>query len=871
MSKKDLKLDHTYFHERLDPLGWTPDRNVLTLPASVSGDRQEHHFKLFEADEAGNLVINYYHLSGAKATYSRGDGPQKHYQVLRLRVPTVRADGSVAKYKHPSGAGTLPWFCPSLIDAYNTGKELDTIVFVEGVLKAYTGWVNGVPTIGLPGIHNTKDRSAGTLHADVITALKAVKPRNVVFLHDGDCRRLTRKWPENPEVDLYTRPNSFFTSARNMGVLLQDYARMVGFRSWYMHVVSESVNVPPGMEAPKGLDDLFLANAAAKVAEHRRPILPDPKAKAEREPAELGTLNKKEKSIYADALKEVAEDLQQFSAPNRYFERRDLDRPDRLREYWHLRSADQFYSHYQELIGDREFTYDGTKYQWSEEDKGLKVKVPAVAKRYVRVGTDYFKYIRQRNPHNNALEEKIVTWTKGAIVDDNGKHFVGHIERFDAWTNWPDHVAHRRVMDSCLNAYHPFPHTPDPDPDCPPPEHTLMFMRHIFGTGAVEVPHPKKPGQTIRVTELDLGLDYLKLLYEKPTQLLPIVCLVSKDRETGKSTFFQYLREFFGQNSIEIGAKDLENDFNAHYASKLVVVIDEALVSKQESVEKMKHLSTAKYITVNGKNVAQYEQPFFGKFLLGSNNIRNFIKTDEDEVRFWVRKVPAIPKDQKKQDLLDLMVDEIPAMLNYLRRRPMATERLSRSWFEHSLLVTDALVDVRKHSAPTALRTIKAEIAGLFHACREKLETIKVPTYDAEGKPNGTREEHVLYMSTKDVKQEMFRGTREDDNYIRRLLKEELGLQTYMRDGKPATTSYSYWRITEKRTTGQSGVLESVQDLEEVKVRVPGRPFMFLRSQFVPDDVWEATDPAKQPTANGKPPAHVGAAVAVGDAEDLPF
>jgi len=37
--------------------------------------------------------------------------------------------------------------------------------------------------------------------------------------------------------------------------------------------------------------------------------------------------------------------------------------------------------------------------------------------------------------------------------------------------------------------------------------------------------------------QIELGLDYLQLLYQKPVQILPIVCLVSKERSTGKTTF----------------------------------------------------------------------------------------------------------------------------------------------------------------------------------------------------------------------------------------------------------------------------------------------------------------------------------------------
>lgn len=836
MSKTETQKDWSYLHERLDPLGWTPERNVVVMPASQSGDGKEHRYELFTVDEEGNLVINYYRPNGDKATWRRGDGPVRHYQVLRMKVPAVRADGTVAKYKHPSGTGTLPWFCPGIIDACNARQEVDTLVLVEGVLKAFAGWVNGLYTIGVPGIHNVKDKATGTLHAEVIAVLKALKPRQVVFLHDGDCRNLTSEWPDKPEKDLYTRPNSFFTSARNMGELLKDYARQVGFSTYYAHVVSDSIAVPRGMEAPKGLDDLLLAYAELKAQEGNLP----PGAPLSIKAKDKDALNREL------ARREVVSDLLNFSAPTRFFERRPLDRPDKLRDYFHLRSAEAFYAAHQERIGDREFIYAGTKYQWDETESQLKIKVPSTAKKYVRVGTDYYKYIKRRNPHSKQLEEFLAPWKKGAIVDDNGPHFVQHIPRYDTFTNWPDHMAHQAVMDSCLNAYAPFMHAPDDDAGVP--EATLKFMRHVFGDGMVEVPHPKRDGETIRVSELDLGLDYLKLLYEQPTQMLPILCLISKERGTGKTTWFNYLKHLFGANCTQIGAKDLEGDFNAHYASKLLVIIDEALISKQESVEKLKHLSTSKLIMVNNKGVAQYEQPFFGKFLIASNNIRNFIKTDDDEVRFWIRRIKAIPSKDLDLDLEKKMVDEVPAMLAYLRKRPMATERLFRSWFHPALLVTEALHEIRKHSAPTAKREIEGWLRGMFWA---------MPDVQS------------ILMTVKDIRKEVFgNNNRVDERYLNDILKDELGVKKYgmYTTGKSITTSYSYYRVTELRE-GDNVRLA----IQEVKSEYPQRPYEFRRADFVhPDE--EAQVERSLVHARTRPektPEPVGAVEGTDD--DLPF
>lgn len=803
MSKQEeAKKDYTYLHERLDVLGWTPERNVVVCPANVAGDGKEHRYELFTVDEDGNLLINYYLPNGAKAQYKRANSnTSKDYQVVRWITPRVHSDGRVEKYKAPAGTRTLPWFSSNVVDAYNAQRHIPVLVLVEGVLKAFAASVHGAHMVGLQGIQNLKDKSVSALHPEIVQVLRVCKPEHVIMLHDGDCRRLSTKWPEDPAVDLYERPNDFFTAARNTGELLKDHARTIGFRTYYMHVVSESIVPPKGMEAPKGLDDLLVTYAEVKVKEGNLP----PGAPTNAKPEAIALLNRQL------AAQEVVADLLSVSGANRFFERRDLDRPDKLRDYFHLRSADAFYAAHQESIGEKEFVYDGTKYQWNEEEKGLKVKVPSVAKKYVRVGTDYYKYIKRRNPHSRQLEEFLAPWKKGAILDDNGKHFCDHIAKYDTFTNWPDHVAHQAVMDGCLNAYAPFMHKPDEDAE--PPEATLKFFKHVFGDGIVEVPHPKREGEVMRVSELDLGLDYLKLLYERPTQMLPILCLVSKERGTGKTTMFNYLKHLFGANCTQVGAKDLEGDFNAHYASKLLVIIDEALISKQESVEKLKFLSTSKMIMVNNKGVAQYEQPFFGKFLIASNNIRNFIKTDDDEVRFWIRKLRAIPARDRDLKVEEKMVDEIPAMLHYLRKRAMATEELFRSWFDPTLMVTEALKDIRKHSTPTAKREVEGWLRGMFWA---------MP--DAES----------ILMTTKDIRKEVFgNNNRMDDRYLNDILTEEMGAKRYgvVTSGKSVTTSYSYYRIAEMRDGDN---MKSV--LQEVKSTYPQRPYEFRRRDFITEE-----------------------------------
>src|SRR5262249_10147970 len=152
------------------------------------------------------------------------------------------------------------------------------------------------------------------------------------------------------------------------------------------------------------------------------------------------------------------------------------------------------------------------------------------------------------------------------------------------------------------------------DGDCPM---TLEFVKHIFDE------------------HFDLGLDYLQLLYQRPTQVLPILCLVSKENQTGKSTFAKWLKQIFENNMAIVGNADLSNDFNGFWSTKLIVCCDEAFIEKKIIVERIKSLSTADRITMNQKGRDQVEIEFFGKFIMLTNNEDNFIYATEDDVRFW--------------------------------------------------------------------------------------------------------------------------------------------------------------------------------------------------------------------------------------------
>jgi len=196
-------------------------------------------------------------------------------------------------------------------------------------------------------------------------------------------------------------------------------------------------------------------------------------------------------------------------------------------------------------------------------------------------------------------------------------------------------------------------------------------MRHIFGE------------------QFELGLDYMQLLYRQPTQKLPILLLVSEERNTGKTTFLNFLKAVFQDNTTFNTNEDFRSQFNADWAGKLLIVVDEVLLCRREDSERLKNLSTAQTYKVEAKGKDRQEVNFFAKFVLCSNNELFPVIIDMGETRYWVRKVMRLDSDDT--NFLQKLKEQIPAFLYYLQHRPLSTTKESRMWFNPALIRTEAL------------------------------------------------------------------------------------------------------------------------------------------------------------------------------------
>ena len=131
-------------------------------------------------------------------------------------------------------------------------------------------------------------------------------------------------------------------------------------------------------------------------------------------------------------------------------------------------------------------------------------------------------------------------------------------------------------------------------------------------------------------------------------------------------------------------------------------------MDKKEDSERIKNLSTSRHFKSESKGVDKTEINFFGKFILCSNNEENFIKIDQEEIRYWIRKIPILKEDIIH--LLESLKKEIPFFLHYLINRKFSTESNSRMWFTPQQIFTQALLKVKQGNKSAIEKELKEVI-----------------------------------------------------------------------------------------------------------------------------------------------------------------
>lgn len=623
-------------------------------------------WRFFTDDGKGNIRINYLALDGQPFTYmDRG----KEIEFARTRFQSPKDPKH--KYDQPKGTETFPFFTPTILGKYKKKETIKTLFVTEGEFKAFKLSMLGVPCVGIGGVQNFKSASKDRLHPDLIKLLEDCHVENVVLLFDRDC--LETKWEDGK--DLAQRPNNFFSALNTFNELLKPYDKQL----YFSHI---SLNCKE-----KGIDDLLC-------------------------------------SLDNDNVEKCLEELLSLlvGAKNRrYIETYQITgiSSAKIKAIFGLDSVQAFYELHKEELENRDFIYTGKPY-YIENGKAV-LSWGGAEKNFILVGNDYYQKVVDKSPFGDD-EINLYKREKGIIKARYGNKFVNSaIPTYDGFANIPENdpdkyrqdiISEKSGIKSRLyNIYRPLEWKPI-EGEWPTIE---KFLHHIFD-------YPNTQGKPM----FDFILDWLQIIYTNPTQPLPCICLVSRERETGKSTFLEFTHLIFSENFRVLDSERIGSRFNESWAGKLVIGVDESLIDPENKgivANTLKTLITNKTINSEGKGTANKPIANIAKLIMCSNDETNFIKIESEENRYAIVKVGTI--QEKDPDFLSKMKAEIPAFLFYLKNRELHHERKDRLWFDPKEFETEALRKIQERTAPMLERHIKGVIREQFEYSGK--ETLKFP------------------------------------------------------------------------------------------------------------------------------------------------
>lgn len=692
--------------------------------------------KKFEAIE-----INFTSIEGNQIYLEKGKQKGKPYTQLRWDIipPNLPED---SKYKLPSGNGTKPFFPQYLKQFYDSGMHYDDLILTEGIFKADVATNHGIFTTGLTSITHSGDaKDPDALHDDILKIIDRNGIRRIIVLWDADCREISNKHLEKGE-DINTRPYTFYNQVRK----IKDRLRNAGYNIeiWFACINKNNTS-------HKGIDDLLLN---------------------------------------IDSPREVKDDLLSHAeGETRFFFKFNISVDiARITKFFNQGSIEDFYNYHRVKIKDAPFTYLGTKYQYDNAENKCKVLYTKELKEYMRVHDTYYRIFTKPNVDGDK-EQYIEAIKKECLIDDFGAEAVTHITKFKSFISIPDHFNHKPIIDNCYNRYYPFTwHDKLEETDIKTFEETsttFRYIKHVFGANE----------NCDMADHVSIFLDYFKLLYEKPQEKLPALCLVSTEKDTGKSTMLRWMRKIFSNNMIVVGNSQLHDSFNGTWSSKLLVCIDEALIEKVSTLEMIKSQMTERKIVVRRMQKEGVAEDFFAKFILTSNNIHSFIFADKYEDRFWIRYVPSYAGDPDV-NFEDNLYKEIPQFLWYIQQRTMAYEKSSRFWFPKLSYKTSALDKVVEASRSNTEKNLQESL---------EIEFNKFPEAD------------YLYFTKKELLELILTNLGEKDQMNR--LRQALLRLGY--PDMPNSITYKKWY----------GDLINGEFMTDVKV-AKGRAFKFKRDNI---------------------------------------
>lgn len=657
MKNKKKNTNISFCEERLKKLKIKKsDITVKVFPI----DYPPCEIELLTEDKDDNIIIHYIGPDGQPALF---DKKGKLIEFTRKRLKHVNGK---QKYSQPPKSGISTFITPGIIRKYKEQKQIDTLFITEGEFKAIAGDIKlGLDIIGISGIHNYIDKERNDLDEYIKDIIEKFKIKNIVLLFDADCLNVEYQ----KDRDLYKRPNLFYSAVKRF----KEYTKLLNIDVYFSHIH------PKYQEIAKGLDDLIILKGT--------------------------DINLLKKELYKFNV-----------GTGKYIQCLNISENSigKLRAYFGIDSVENFYLKYQTTIQEEVFIYHGSKYQ--HDGKKLKILRHTDAELYLRVVCDYFRRCYIKTSKGDVIQV-LKKWRKGEIIQDFIKKgvsdFFDQIEKYDGFCNIPDNTqTYKRkhiITDEKgreaynYNLYEPLNIIPVEGSITT----TINFIKHITN-------NENKTGEEKIGDKYTLLLDYLTLLYKNPTQIVPVLCLVSKEQRTGKTTFLNWMKEIYKANAVILGISEFKMDFNAHYATKYLIMIDETSIDleNRKDKERIKKISTQKSIMLQFKGSDLYEIDYTGNLIMCSNNEDNFIPLEKEDIRFFILKLPSVGKEDP--DFLEKLTLEIPAFIYSLSNRNIFHPKETRAWFNYKHIITEQFEKIHEMTKPLLVQDIEEFVKDKF-------------------------------------------------------------------------------------------------------------------------------------------------------------
>ena len=782
-------IEPSYLYRRIYKEMNVTDEDI-TIPLSFSnhdGMSQTLPRKIFTMAEDGGIDILVYDINGNVIEYTKQEPTKTEQQSsLDLQVEYVvhryspeyiqqweanHRGQELHKYMFPSkkktgDCGTFPFFPPKLLAKYKEGIEIPTLVLTEGYFKAMCGSLHGADIVGLGSITLFEEKKNAQLYPDIIRIITKCKVKNIVILYDGDALNISRqkleemKRPGASAQELTGRPRQFAAALDKLRRLIQrNFSKL--------EIYFAMVNTDNLHGNPKGFDDLLCS------------------------------------PHFRNVDNEIVDELNDVTAPSLYLMKYNIKSNTNVDRYFYINSVKDFYDRHSEEIGNCRFKYMGTVYRYDEGQK-QPVKVGSYdINDVVRVDGKF--YLETRIPSFRDLEGRITLKpiSRQDIMDDYGSEAPRKLihRKYISFVNIPSHTHFQQVIGNCWNRYSRLSYEPEKDGSW---LHIDALLHHIFDSSGM----------------YELALDYLTIMYQKPEQQLPILCLVSREGSTGKTTFLKLLEAMFEENAaVDLSDAELSAQFNTVTSGKLVIGIDETAVGDNKRItEVLKRISTSDVTYTEAKGVDKVKEDSFTKIVLCSNSETHFAHIKPDEQRFWIIRVPVLSKEEREgtPNLKAYLKQEVPAFVGFLNARGVQSRNVSRMWFSWSQYHTEAFDKLISEQMPKNMRAVRDYVTPIF-----KEKVLDELLYDVR---------FIEY----ELGNKLDRGTD-----IERLLGENFGLKKFERkDGKGEITNRTSTAIPFWHIDNTGNIILGPSDPKDTSGNYKRycRPYVFPAKVFLSED-----------------------------------